>query len=579
VSLSMCLVGVSFLALAPAAIVERCEADLRLSVTPSSNGAKAIISWAAPSSPDRTVNYDLYVSDRPIDVGTFACAEGIGSIASRGGACVWQYTAGRSGGHFFAVVPNNPLGMQVPNLCKGSVSGIVSLADRTAPSAVKLRLCGYQGDKPRIEWLCPDLSNRDGVVAYRVYRAEGRAPAISKKNRVASVPVDYRPPWAGWEDSRSAGTLTWYAVTAVDAAGNESAASNAVSASARADLCINPTSDIRANTDLSISNKYPPVGKSVTLSCVVRNKGAAPARRVRISAEDETGRELGRASVGEIASGDGYRFSFDWVPERKGLRKIAIAASLDTLAPEACSTNNIIRLTVPVTSRQYYFFWYGDLTHSGLPYANVYAACSNYNVREAKRTGCLALATQGDASREDAWLKQRELYSYSGVAIDEYFFGNPGPLIGAVGAGAAARKSVPDFFVSFWCVGAPVIPEVQDALRKGDVDLVVFEAYLDVGQDFQPLDTYINAAKSARVADRCIVALGSDWQWAKTATAGEQMNYIEKQIKYIIEKAPDMPGIGFFLYDSRYNWPGVAEAIDKMCYKYFIMRDINGGDK
>jgi hypothetical protein len=250
-----------------------------------------VVHWTAPGDDgDRGIAlvYDLRVSESPITVENFEQALRVfGMPAPIGAGTRQQVTVRgltRGTTYYFAIRSTDDVGnrSELSNVTRWD--WVLDAAPPGSPNGLALGH-GKKGGK-KVSWAPnpePDL------VGYRVYRAalpKGPYTLITPTPIVETEFEDPAPP----PDV----PVLWYRVTAVDANGNESAASASVSIG---------SSEITLTTALTIEESYPnpaTIWTPVRIPVVVPASGAS---HVFVEVLDSGNRRVRRIDVGNLSSG------------------------------------------------------------------------------------------------------------------------------------------------------------------------------------------------------------------------------------------------------------------------------------
>ena len=513
--------------------------------------------------------YNIYTDSRPITLDNFKLAR---RLCARRDATAPPYTyqATYSGDHYFLVTTCDPWGQENIAFNSNRASGPFVLTDRTAPTAISIELAYVDGNAV-LTWPIPRLENPENIRAYRIYRATSPTELVRRDTLLDNVS---RPMFDGnasyaLPNPGSGDAIFYYAVTAVDSAGNESILSNVARSAQRPDLAIASADYIRDNPDLSISKLYPVKGEEVSFSARIRNQGPLSTGRFngRARITDFDGNMVAEhtITVEHLAAGDHHDFPFTFIPEQAGEHRLDIELDSGLSVREICETNNSSSLTFHVVEKDIYFLWYGDPRH--LKHINV-TQTNPRHFSEWERRGVIAggfAGVHGNTRPQYFGMAER---GYGGVLVDE---------IGGLGEDEKAllailpelKKAYPDFLVAIW-LAAGIHQELADAVKAGHIDLLMPELYISC----RPGDHYkerirrtIESARKFGVLDKTIIGLGSADRYANYTSADMHTDFLEAQIRFIREEAPEMPGIAFFTAGTL---PGVDAKLDEMCFKYFI---------
>lgn len=170
----------------------------------------------------------------------------------------------------------------------------------------------------------------------------------------------------------------------------------------------------------------------------------------------------------------------------------------------------------------------------------------------------------------DSWSGAARL-GYRGIAIDEFGCDNGGPedrkLMQAL---RRARKQAPTLFIAVWQTQG-MTDELFNAYAE-NADLVLIESYQGGERGFEAtFEGALKRARKAGILKKTIFALGindrasaarqkEEGRWANTEAE------LERQVRWVREHAPDMPGIAFFAPDASDR---MVRCADELCGKYY----------
>ena len=431
----------------------------------------------------------------------------------------------------------------------------------------------YQDGHPALSWEYPSSRNPERETGYAIYRSSSPRGIQKQKNLIATLaynPFYNKGTFLDTTVAMTEGVEWHYLVAAFDSSGNESRHPKVPSAKASysAELTIQQKGDIIAeNKSFSTSKMYPVLGEAVQYKVRIENEGAKRAINIPVnvvfthSKSGDTETVLTEECISIDAGGIG-EVSFAWTPKRIGEHVLAVDFNADKKVFEKKYHDNSEEMTINVVESDVYFVWYGDPIH--WKYVNVAQAHVNansfaYNSQEWQRRGAMYLSFAGLGQMKKGISKKP---GTEGFLIDEL-----GPIADDAVDGFLKpyyehKKAFADSFLAIWKIGLPS-PKLAAALTEDapPVDLLVFESYYYPPTWKQKLDKLIDGTRELDCSHRCIIGLGSARQYNRKAAA------LESEIAYISEKAPEIPGVGFF--GSR-TLPGVGQQADEMCFKYFV---------
>ncbi len=505
---------------------------------------------------------NVFRSDAPITEANLIFCPKVASFAEDGTNC--SIAVPDSGDFYYALTTADRYHRQDKSLLKATLVGPVTEVCRTPPPPPIPQLYCTHG-RAQLRWL-----SQPGVDAakYRIYRHQGGARAALGEMAPPEVSgrVAYSIPGTLAKDVDGLWT-----VTTVNSSGLESPESAPVRAAFLPDLEIAAGATIARNPDFSIGRMFPLAGRTVPMSVRVHNKGLVHARGVRVmvcahhDASQTSSCLLDR--LVDVAPDGSAGLEFDWTPEHPG--EYHLKAVIDPFGhvAEIDKGNNQASVLVPVVRRDVFIAWYGN------PLQTDWCNLPNARLRdlgEWKRRGAIA-AFCGMVDGQDASYRQRIQAGFTGVAVDE---------IGQYDQGAAhfitwltgLKKEHPDFFIALWMAAAPSAELISNA----GIDLYIGENYYRMDTPPEAFDAHIHNARKCGILGKYIFGLGAGLEEANTMghthTVNEQAAFIEKEMVYIAEHAPEMPGIA--LYGSR---PGLAKLLDDLCYRHFVAPQVERG--
>jgi hypothetical protein len=214
---------------------------------------------------------------------------------------------------------------------------------------------------------------------------------------------------------------------------------------------------------------------------------------------------------------------------------------------------------VPVIKRNTYFVWYSNPLEAD--WCNV-PHTSFADVEEWKRRGAVG-AFCGMVGNVPSY-REKLKAGFNGTVVDEIGAHNK-QTSDFLRDLTALKTDFPDFFIGLWQAAYPA----PESIANPRIDLYVGENYYNMRVPPETFDFHINSGRKMGIIHKYIFGLGASAEEATflthTATINEEAAFLEKEMMYIREKAPEMPGVGF--YGSR---PGMSTIVDAMCYKHFI---------
>jgi len=508
---------------------------------------------AAPLPPYARIN--IFRSHAPITEENLLFCPRVASLAGAGTIC--SIKVADSGEAYYALTPSDPYKRQDRAWLKKTLVGPfaeVCKAPPLPPSPVRYCMNG----RAFLRWPC---DGRPTITRYQVYQrqADGRQRVGTLPSPDVSGEISFEIPFALAE-----GRDYLFSVTAVNSSGLESAESAPVSMALAPDLELAKGETIARNADFSISKMFPVMGKSVKLSVTVHNRGLTAARAVGVSVSafhdrSNTSRTLLERQV-DLSPDQSSVLEFEWTPEIPGEYRLKAVVDPSNRVPEIDKGNNQSSVLVPVVRRDIYIAWYGNPLEAdwcNLPNAR------QRDIREWKRRGAIAGFCGMTGNIEESYRRQIKA-GFNGVSVDE---------IGGYDEGTASfikwltglKNDFPDFFIALWMAASPS----RELAANGRIDLYLGENYYRIDTPLASFDGHIRRAREMGISGKYLFGISANIEEActfgHTHTVNEQMAYLEKQMIYVAENAPEMPGIA--IYGSR---PGLSRKIDQLCYEHFV---------
>jgi hypothetical protein len=226
--------------------------------------------------------------------------------------------------------------------------------------------------------------------------------------------------------------------------------------------------------------------------------------------------------------------------------------------------------TVYVLSRELQFIWYG-VPEQAQWVTMLTTVSQPHEIDHWRRRGVVALGWSGgicyreryDENRfADYWTERLKNHPV-GTAVDEFGnqHGKPSDLQMANGL-LRAHRAVPDKMIVIWQAGLTP-PEAADAYRIA-ADWIIPECYMNYfANRFAHFDARIRLLRELGLIHKCVMGLSCTSDKIGTTAEG-----LEKQVRYVRRKAPEMPGLGF--YKAYGSGAALAPVTDRLCYEYFI---------
>lgn len=516
---------------------------------------------AAPLAPFTQIN--VFRSHTPITEENLIFCSRVATLNGSQSAC--SLKVNDSGEAYYALTTSDTYKRQNRAWLKQTLVGPVTEVCKTPLLPPHpLRRCA--NGRAFLGWPCDGHS---ALKEYRVYQREtnGRKPIGTIPAPDVSGEIRFEIPFALTE-----GKDYLFSVTAVNSSGLESAESAPVALKLAPDLELAKGETIARNVHFSISRMFPLVGKPVKLSLTVHNRGLAAARGVSVSvcaAHDisNTSCLLLERQV-DIPADQSAILQFEWTPEKLGEYRLKAVVDPFNHVPEIDKGNNRATVMVPVVKRDIYIACYGSPLEGdwcNLPNAR------QSEIEEWKRRGAIAGFCGMVGNIEEAYRKQIKA-GFNGVSVDE---------IGGYDEGTASfikwltglKNDHPDFFIALWMAASPS----KEMIANHRIDLYLGENYYGIGSSLSAFDFHIKRARETGIIGKHLFGLSANIEEAckfgHTHTVNEQLAWLEKQMIYVAENAPEMPGIA--IYGGR---PGLTRKIDQLCYEHFVKTQFGGGE-
>ena len=497
------------------------------------------------AAPER--QYLVYRSKEPLSTEDFAQAEVVAITLPA------EVVATANGRFHYALASTDELGRQL----RFEDAAAVHETDRTPPSATTPTL-RYEDGRPLLEWLGPTLENPEAIRRYRIYRADapGQPPQLlAEIKKARATEQSYRDD--EWPD------VAEYTITAVDRSGLESAPSAPLLARRAPDLALPPGTRVSTNPALATAKMYPVPGETARFQATITNCGATASKPCRATVAE------GNATLLETplpAIDPGESHTIDWSREitQPGEYEMTIVIDPDGTSGDTNLANNRLDLRAAAAPKDLYFLWYGEVPH--LPFSNT-SQCIPDSIPECHRRGAFAMRSVGisEKTAQDAYDAFPPM-GYDGISVDEIFrFKPPAPHLAEILP--PFRERHPDALVCVWTIGTQAAPEIVELVKKGVIDLLLFEVYVKPGEDTAPLLQAIENFRDYGIIDHCVMGLVTDQTWSNWTTPEVQRDSILEQMRLVRQLAPESPGFAFWSANTQ---PGVAEAVDAEAYRLFF---------
>jgi len=343
-----------------------------------------------------------------------------------------------------------------------------------------------------------------------------------------------------------------------------------------------PDLAIRAE-DLALSQAIPVQGRTVCLRARIQNLGGKAARNVSVRFEIRPRHRAAAAEqfaveVPTIEAGSAARVEHPWHPAQSGFYLTALQVECAGEPPESDRSNNQAAVEIAVVARPVVVAWYGHAKHlrwvTHLAHANPPKnPPPEFGDREYWQwRGCVADTSASvqrgvpDDVAVQQYLAARDR-GYCGIAIDEisYTEEDTEASVRMARILEQTRREAPEnFHLAAWfnaCVGKRrTSPSTERSLKA--VDLVLAEAYLFY-RAYDPTSLYEIAANLRHAGVLHKAVLGLDLYTQELTPA-----CVEAQFRHVKRAAPESPGVALFTYHSAA--PGLAQAVDQLCRKYFV---------
>ncbi len=341
------------------------------------------------------------------------------------------------------------------------------------------------------------------------------------------------------------------------------------------------STDTVADSDITVCPAIPVSGQQASIIFHIHNISNQKFSKQCLAECYCNNKLIGKKEIGTIKRGQTKFISFSWLPEHNGIYeitgKIKIGNKYDLRA----------NYDVAVVAKKLYLGWCdGSFNNSAkrlvgyLRWMNLLTQVANpKEFSYWKRRGVTLLMDRSatlkilkDVGAVHWWAQAYHHKFYSGLAINEFnmdYFGDVDKQIFKyVDEFKKWKSKHPDYFIAAWHSG-PLLEEFCRRYR-GFADLIMLETYtnyirgrLKARCDYRYIDERIDMARKMDWLDKAIMA-----PCVTVAYGGVTADDIESQIRYIRQRAPEMPGLIY--YCGRCTPPPLKRFADKLLFKYFI---------
>ncbi len=340
--------------------------------------------------------------------------------------------------------------------------------------------------------------------------------------------------------------------------------------------------DIRstAASDVVFRPAFPIQNQPCEVAVTVHNTGKTAADRVQVNVQGPDGVKIGTKTIAIPAEGKAQAV-FPWTPARNGYIPLKISASDG-------ESSNAVAVKAPVVSRTFYFPWFGGHTPEArsLRYANVVLSGNAESHAYWRNRGAIPCLWKG-VDNKVAPEKYAQILAdgvgdpardAAGIMIDEMGGYAPEEILAAnffSGLKLYLEKN-PQYFTALWICGSLQVPYcniTRNAYRKDKgISLLMLECYTNFqtvefssSRRFAYFDQRIDVARQQDVLTNAVMTLAIDGHKDKFNLTGYEL---EDEVRYIRRNAPEMPGIGFFHFETKS--PELIPIADDLCRRYFI---------
>ncbi len=333
------------------------------------------------------------------------------------------------------------------------------------------------------------------------------------------------------------------------------------------------------DSDITVSPAIPVEGEQAEIIFRIHNseKTSSPESNLECYCNGEL---IGQKKISKLKANSEEVVSFPWQPVHNGIYKITGKLSIG--GKQIAKAN----YEVAVVAKKLYLGWCDGSYHKSAKkllgyckWINLLTQVKNPNdIKYWKRRGAmLLLERKGELEilkKEGVkyWLSAADDKRYDGLAINEFnmdYFGEiDQQIFKYVDEFKKWKEKHPDYFVAAWHSG-PLQEEFCKRYR-GFADLVMIETYTNYFRgrfkercDYRYIDERIDMARKMDWLDKAIMS-----PCTTVAYGGVTPDDLESQIRYIRQRAPEMPGLIY--YCGRCTPPPLKKFADKLLFKYFI---------
>lgn len=327
---------------------------------------------------------------------------------------------------------------------------------------------------------------------------------------------------------------------------------------------------------ISVRPLLPIQGRPCEIAVTLCNSDMQHAHEVSVSLSLVPG-----AKSQKVPANGSLPFVFQWTPQKNGYQPVVVNAVF------AGKTHTVSAL-IPVVSRPLYFPWFGGHTPEArsLRFANIVLSGSDENHAYWRSRGALPCLWKGVDLQASAEKYAGQLAEGlgdpaagpAGIMIDEMGGYAPEEILKAdfFNGLKLFLERYPQHFTALWVCGSlhwPYCNITRNVYRKDKgISLLMLECYsnfqvveLRSQRRFAYYDQRIDMARQQDVITNSVMTLGIDGHQDKfNLTAYE----IEDEVRYIRRHAPEMPGVGFFHFETKS--PELIPVADELCRRYFI---------
>lgn len=327
---------------------------------------------------------------------------------------------------------------------------------------------------------------------------------------------------------------------------------------------------------ITVRPMLPVQGRSCEIAVTLCNSDMQQAHEVSVSLSVVPG-----AKSQKVPANGSVPFIFQWTPETNGYHPVVVNAV-------SGGKTYTVSSVIPVVSRPLYFPWFGGSTleSRSLRYANIVLSGSDENHAYWRGRGALPCLWKG----VDLQAPPEKYASQLAEGLGDPANGPAGIMIDEMGGYAPEEILKADFFAGLqlflekhpqhftavWMCGSlhwPYCNITRNVYRKDKgVSLLMLECYSNFQvvefssqRRFAYYDQRIDMARQQDVLSNCVMTLGIDGHQDKFNLTNYE---IEDEVRYIRRHAPEMPGVGFFHFETKS--PELIPVADELCRRYFI---------